>query len=768
MPFRQDFREMPGAPATDIAVLNSWFTARRYSFVLIALLLLAFPDVLLLGKSFYFRDYAFFTYPLSFYQRECFWNGELPFWNGYHNLGQPFLAQWNTMVLYPGSLIYLLLPLPWSLNFFCITHLFLGGLGMFLLARHLLNQPFAAAFAGLAYTFNGFTLNCLMFPHNVAAWGWLPWVLLSTMLACRNGGRMLPLAALAGAMQFLTGGAEIILQTWFVAGCFMLLDVWQNGWHWKAPARLALIVLLVTALSSIQLLPFLDLLKHSQRDASWSSSDWSMPAWGWLNLLVPKFGSAPAPQGMFNQIGQAWVNSYYPGCIVVLMATLALWCNRSKLLLAGWMLVLLSVGIAQGGEGFLYDKIKELLPQLGYIRYPIKFVFIALVLLPILAATGLCEILSSKNKPAIKRFIWMGSLLAFIAFFAAWLDLYLLTPDVNWETTLKSGLVRVPVFALFAFLTARLSVAPPVQASLRLALALLFVLWADHVMFNSRQSPSVKPWVYRPNIMHEQLNLKEQTGPGSPRFLPNAQIQNELGRTALIVPEEQVAYYRLALFDNLNLLDHLPKLHGFYPMDLKHFRETLDWFHVQPDETVRPLLEFAGFAYTQMPGKAVEWHQKWDPQPLVTAGQRPVKTEADGVLTLLEEGRFNPMQEVYFYPQDAGDLQDVIPGQAKIESIEWREQSIRFKVNAAKPSMVVLAQTYYHPWVAEISGTPTLLRRANHSFTALKVPAGNHEVKLTYVDRNFRLGLLISGSALIAVLVMLALSFKKAGPVTAG
>lgn len=755
---------MTSAPATIPAALNDWFTPKRFALLLFLFLLASFPDVFFLGRSFFFRDYSYFSLPLSFYQKECFWRGELPFWNAYHNLGQPFLAQWNTMSLYPGSLIYLLLPLPWSLNFFCLLHLFLGGMGMYFLTRHLLDQPFAAAFAGFAYIFNAFTLNCLMYPHNVAALGWLPWILWGCIIACRNGGRAIPLTIIAGAMQFLTGGAEITLQTWVLAGCFVLLDCWQHGWQKKAPLRLAIIVLLVTALCAVQLLPFLDLLAHSQRDKVLSSNDWSMPAWGWLNLFIPKFNSYIGPQTVYSQFGQAWLNTYYPGCIITLLAVLAWWNSREKLILGCWFIVLLSLGIAQGGEGFLYDKLKIIFPQLGYIRYPIKFIVMALVILPILAATGLRSVIisfSSDDGAQVRKLSLLGFGLLFLAFLAARLDLYLQIPFVDWEKTLSSGIISVPVFGVAAFFLVRLCKTQDPRIALCFLLALFAVIWADQFIINYRPSPTARSWVYMPDQAREQIGLNSPDGPGTDKFHPNARTMNKLGSIALVVPEEQVSYYRMACFDNLTLLDHIPQLHGFYPMDLKYYRELLPWFHVEPDEDVQSLIEFAGLAYTQQPEKAVEWVRKWNPLPLVTAGQKPVTLEEDGFFTLLQEQRFQPTKEAYFYPSEANDLQDIVTGQATVEDIDWREQSVQFKVNAAKPSIVVLAQTYYHPWVATVDGITTPLRRVNHSFTALKVPTGNHEVRLTYVDQAFRRGLIITSIALLIVGGMFYVSFRK-------
>ena len=100
-------------------------TTRTFAILLAALVVVSFPAVLLGLKSFVYRDFGLFGYPLAHHLRQSLWQGELPLWNPYNNCGLPFLAQWNTMCLYPLSLIYVVLPLPWSVNLFCLVHLFL-------------------------------------------------------------------------------------------------------------------------------------------------------------------------------------------------------------------------------------------------------------------------------------------------------------------------------------------------------------------------------------------------------------------------------------------------------------------------------------------------------------------------------------------------------------------------------------------------------------------------------------------------------------------
>jgi hypothetical protein len=130
----------------------------RFAIFLGLLVFISFPGVLVLGHSFVLRDFGAYGLPLAHFHREVFWRGELPLWNPFNSCGLPFLAQFNTLTLYPPSLIYLLLPLPWSLSFFVLLHLFWGGLGMYFLARRWTGgHRLGAAMAGLIFAFNGLT-----------------------------------------------------------------------------------------------------------------------------------------------------------------------------------------------------------------------------------------------------------------------------------------------------------------------------------------------------------------------------------------------------------------------------------------------------------------------------------------------------------------------------------------------------------------------------------------------------------------------------------
>ena len=148
--------------------------------------------------------------------------------------------------------------------------------------------------------------------------------------------------------------------------------------------------ILVALICAAQLLPFLELLAHSQRDSGYGSThDWSMPFWGWANFLVPLFRTSPTAQGVFLQNGQYWTSSYYAGIGTVLLAAVAVWRVRD------WRVRVLA-GAAVPGPGSGLGRQQPALsracalcfPGLGFVRYPVKFVILVLALAPLLAAFG--------------------------------------------------------------------------------------------------------------------------------------------------------------------------------------------------------------------------------------------------------------------------------------------------------------------------------------------------------------------------------------------
>jgi hypothetical protein len=729
---------------------DEWFTPGRFAALLAVLIAAVYPEVLTGQATFFHRDFAVFGYPLAFYHRESFWRGEIPFWNPFNDCGLPFLAQWNTLTLYPLSLIYLLLPLSWSLGLFSLVHLFLAGMGVYFLSNRWVQNRFAAAAAGLTFPFGALMLNCLMWPNNIAAMGWLPWVVLSTERAWQQGRRWMLAAAAVGTMQMLSGAPEVILLTWvLLVGLLASQMIGVRADGWRMAVRFGAVGAWVAALAAAQLLPFLDLLTHSQRNTRFADTIWSMPAWGWANLIVPLYRAYHTSLGTYAQPDQYWIHSYYPGVGVVALALLALGNvrRRSVWLLSG--ITGLCLVIALGNHGLLYSALRKVLPLLGFMRYPIKFVTLPSVLLPVLAAMFLAYWLALP-RPELARFskrvaaLGLGLVMCIAGLI--WAAFRFPFYGTSAEVAAYNGVLR----AVFLVLTLATLIAIPRISRQALEvparLGLLAFLWLDLMTAGPRPNPTVLRWVYEPNLVRHELHLSPQPCIGESRTMLNAQAEASLPIVPMTNATDEVLYTRLAIYANANLLDKIPKVVGMYSLFPRETGDVLGTLWNAPEPPVG-LADFLAVSHMNVPGKVTQWQRRPTHLPWVTAGSAPVFADSDATLRALPAPEFDARRTVFLPVEARGFVTASNCTPAKVNVREFSAHRVRFEVEASEPVLAVIAQSYYHNWRATVDGLPTRLLRANHAFQALEVPAGKRQVAVVYQDRPFYCGVVISLAA---------------------
>lgn len=722
---------------------DAWFRLGPFALLLALILVAAFSRVFFGAESFFFRDFGIFGYPLAWHHAVSFWRGELPLWNPYNNCGLPFLAQWNTLVLYPGSLIYLLLPLPWSLNFFCLAHLFLGGLGMYILARRWTGSSFAACVAGMAFALNGLMLSSLKWPNNIAVLGWMPWVVWLVERAWRERGRIWP-AALAGATQMLAGTPELILMTWFLLAALWLGQCVGGSIPRKAmAARFLGVILIVALLCSAQLLPFLQLLSESQRGSQFGAVTWSMPWWGLANFLVPLFRCVRSYQGVFTQYDQYWISSYYTGVGLLIVALWGVWRVRRRRvwLLAG--LALFFLLLASGETGGVYRLLHWMIPPLGFMRFPIKFVSLVLFLLPLLAAFAVAhwESLPADARPrAAKQLLVLGALalLAIVALLV--IERLYPGPADDWPATWKTAAWR-GVFLLVmgvCLWASERAVLPRKQALMRLALLMLMAV--DVLTHAPWQNPTVPLWTTEPGLA--EVVPRPTLGVSRAMMSPASEAQLDHW-----MPDDPVRDYtasRLGLFCNCNLLDQIPKVDGFYSLYLDRTALFVRTLYGATNASYPRLNAFLGVSQLTAENRMVFWYEQTNNLPLITAGQRPVFASGNDAFKAMTAPDF-ASQETLFLPLEArSSVTATNRARARVISSRWTTHEVEAEVEAAQPAWVVVAQSFYPCWRAYVDRRPAALWRANVAFQAVEVPAGRSHVRWVYEDTRTRMGLGIS------------------------
>jgi hypothetical protein len=754
---------------------SDWFSPGRFAILLAGLIFAAFPQVVLGLQSFVARDFGFFAYPLAHYQRECFWRGELPLWNPYNNCGVPFLAQWNTMPLYPLALVYLLLPLNWSLSVFCLLHLFLAGMGMYFLAWRWTGSGCAGAVAGVVFAFNGLSLNLLMWPSHIATLGWMPWVVLSVERAWQEGGRRLVVAALVGALQMLAGGPETILLTWL-----LLLGLWTLEWvrglaaggqataraqsYLEIPAgraredahppgqlqlvvRFASVVLLVAGLAAVQLLPFLDLVAHSQREQGYADTRWSMPSWGWANFLVPMLFGSRWEKGVFFQYDQGWTSSYYLGMGALLLALLALWIARGRRVWLLSLAAILGLFLAMGDRSFVYRWARHWVPQLGMITYPVKFVLTIGFAAPLLAGFAFAPLLCSAKeglRPRGRKVVLLGTaLLLLIGVILLWAWRFPFATD-DVAATVRNGLSRAAFLAGAVVLLAAIASATKPGHQQVLSLLLVALLWLDVQTHMPPQNPTAPRWIYEPDLARAKLAMQPQPALGTSRAMVSPAAEKQFMQVITSDPKDNFLAKRMGYFADCNLLDAVPKVNGFFSLYPRECGELASVLYGSTNLYLECLADFMSVSQITAPGQFFDWTPRRSFLPMLTAGQRPVYLDdTNALLTLVRPG-FDTRRSVILPPEDKLSVSVTNQTAARIAPGRLTAQRIELEVEAEQASLVVFSQTYYHPWHAYIDGEPGRLLRANYAFQAMEIPAGRHRVRLVYRDRAFYLGTAVS------------------------
>ena len=736
--------ETERAGTSDSAPGATVFTLRNFALGLAVLVLVSFPDVLLGWRSFFTRDFSNFGYPIACHVQQSYRAGEVPLWNPYNFAGLPFLAQWNTLALYPPSLIYIALPLPWSLNLFNLFHLYFGGLGMFCLARRWVGDGRAASVAGVGYAFGGLMVSCLMWPNNVAALAWLPTVMLAGERAALNGGRSCFIAALVLALQFLAGAPEITALTW--AGLALLILFGPEPGNvsiWLRSRRLAIVLVITTGLVAVQLLPFLELLQHSQRDTGFATGAWTLKWSGLGNFLVPLFRTFRDRGGIYFQHAQQWITTFYGGTTVVLFALIGICTTRNRRVALLVFASALSIALALGPDGFIYDWFRKAVPGLGLMRYPIKFIVPVVVALPLLAAFG------ARRWPERPGTPWLGLAAAIflVTLSASLLVISEVRPTLREASdhTVRSGLTCMACLAvliglLFAAQNSKATSPwlPP--------LAVALTVYADLFLANRHVNPVVNTAAMEMNV--SVVDPKPRLGEA--RVMVATAAHERLDATNFTTLEAEVQLPRSALLLNVNLLERVPKLDGFFSLYLPKPEALIARLGRQPtNSTSQGLLDFLCVSHVSRPEAPWVWQRRTNFLPLLALVPRALPLDPGGAFGQLFSGTFNP-RECVFLPKETSQDADV-PGEGRGRIIPRRISAHRIEatVEADHPMLLTMAQANYPGWRADVDNQEVPIWTANGAFQAIRIPTGRHEVRICFRSITFVTGTIISVLTLV-------------------
>lgn len=776
--------------------------------LLVFINLVYFGDALFSSNTFFFRDVSFFHYPLKRLVTEAYARGEWPLWNPYLQLGQPLLANPNSMAVYPTQLLFHLLPFQTAYELHFVLHSILAGISAYYLASALGLKRHCAFLTAAVYNFSGTTLSFLNLFNILPVIVFLPLLTLAvirllqapsfTRVACSSWALALFLIAVEPTAALTVG--------FFLAPLAVAFYFFGEGP--KTSLRTAAFTLGLTALSglllaAVQLLPTLELTRNSGRQGGLSFeivSFWSLHPLNLMQAVFPSiFGdifklheSMAWAKALFDK-REPYLLSCYVGILPLFLAAwgLTFWRRRWLALtlggIAAWGLLL-----ALGKHFPLFHWLFEFVPLFRYGRFPVKYLLIANLCGALLAGLALESLEAMRDKLwKSKRIALAVAVLLGAMVFCLGLErgrFWTLVPHVTPSETSVSLSFRGETYEIARPLISRaIGIAQLHLGAILLLLGLMawrlpslavarfclfsFVLY-DFFLGTYWINPLTSEELYDPPpvVLFLQSELQKgelfrvQTAPLENQDAPiihgstNSIVWGTLLRRSIL--SELLAAKDHIQFGLYNPVDRMEtKFLQLVNSEFRLLQTTEEKIQLLAGLNVKYVLSLNEIKVPQV--ELVGTEPVNGPQPLRIYRLRSSLPRAFLVDASRVESSgpdFSFSQTISRSSQEAQHSASDVkaePEPAIVEITEYGANRVVLKAAAQRPSTLVLLDSFYPGWRATLDGRDVPIRRVNYVFRGVEISSGNHHLVFEYCPQSFYAGLWISGVTALAWLGVL-------------
>ncbi|MBI4056663.1 MAG: hypothetical protein HY399_03850 [Elusimicrobia bacterium] len=299
-------------------------------FFLILLAVMQLSPVLFSSRIYFWGDLTYLQHPWRTLCAESLTRGEVPHWNPYAYLGMPLLANFQTGLFYPGSLLFYFLPYPYAFKAYLLVQYVLMGFFALLWFRAWGFVRSASLMGAVAFLLGGIAVSRVLFLNELATLVFLPAFFLF--------GRTPFLLAMVVALSFF-GGYPVAFGC--IVGAFLFL--WGAGGSrrfFSSPGEILLGLGGGILMAGCLLLPGLELIAQSERilglglDVSTAHAFSPRDFGEWLAPWLREH--SPFKPALF------WWKSCYVGVVGVAAAVWGFWRSsfRTRILLGGYLLFL--------------------------------------------------------------------------------------------------------------------------------------------------------------------------------------------------------------------------------------------------------------------------------------------------------------------------------------------------------------------------------------------------------------------------------------------
>ncbi len=178
---------------------------------------------------------------------------------------------------------------------------------------------------------------------------------------------------------------------------------------------------------------------------------------------------------------------------------------------------------------------------------------------------------------------------------------------------------------------------------------------------------------------------------------------------------------------------------------------------IQPAlKTSHSLLLTTAGRYRVIHGGDVKIYENPDVLPRAFAVHRLETVPDDAAVARLRDSAFDPAAAIVRVGNGETGVQSLgAPHPSdRVEIVRYAPETVVIRTELASPGWVLLTDTDYPGWVADIDGTPAPIFPADIQFRAVEVPAGAHTLTFRFQPKSVQIGFWLSGFGLLLLVTL--------------
>ena len=740
-----------------------------------ALIIFFLAKILFLKRIFFLGDTMYSFQPWWSFNAEGIRKGIIYLWNPYLCNGQAFIANIQTALFYPVTLLFYIFGFTLGYKFFVFSHLFLAGLFMYLLARKLKITKESSFVCAFIFSFGGYFLVQIEFFSAMGSCIWFPLIFLFFKESLENKKKIffIIVAGITFSFQFFSGYTQILLYTVVALFLYVLLKSVKKTNAGKKYFLIFFIIGIISlTISLIHFLPVLEGVFYSSR-AKVSFSDavnWTLPPLFLIKFILPSlFGKTCAvffsenPFGnVFWAIRQYWLTTFYIGILPLFFSLTALiFKHKNKLWPYLFLLLIVSLVFALGKNPFFY-LFFFCNPLARIFTHYASFIYLSVFSLILLCGIGIDYFLDEKNR-LFFLFIRICCVAVFCFVFA--FIIFGMKEKFLLFTPFQQKWLFRNIFVFLLFLLGSLILfflKGKISLPLLKVLVVTFIV-VDLFMFGININPTIGDWFFKEKPANLKF-IRERNGFSRIFFTPQAQTNRIMAGDVY-----QKAYKSLrdALQANIGLPYHIFYVYGYDFIPIAYYKSLLYKMREKsPIVADTKMMDVLGgryiFSYQDLNSQKlklisdgkVKIYENEDCLPRVFLVPEAKILHREEILDYLMSPEFKPHREVVLEKNaitQKGEIPDnkserkynpeCLNRVDNVRITDYQSNKVKIQADLNRNSWLILTDTYYPGWQVYINGKRDEIYRANYALRAVYLNKGIHKINFIYKPATFKIGL---------------------------